>query len=460
MAILSYAVFSLSCRKTNEYLLPKQEFLSFSRDTVKFDTVFTGKGSATINFLFKNTTGAGLKISSIRLAGGQNSAFRLNIDGRATTEFKDYEIEKDDSAFIFVEVTIDPSNLNNPFVVMDSILFNSNGITQKVILEAYGQNVTVYRDGEQVPCNTTWISGKPYLLDGVVIVPTNCTLTILPGTKVYGHRNALLLVAGTVIMNGSSTMPITFSGDRLENIYKSTPGQWGGIRFIPKSYNNYIKNTIIENGIVGIEVDSLPNNRNTPNLIIENSIIRNMSSVGIIGYTASISGKNLLAYSCGQAIIAGEYGGTYSYVHCTFENSVNVAKKRTPSIYLSNANFTVVDANGTIINNLVNDLNAEFYNCIITGSLDDELNINKSGAGKSDTLFRSCIIKAQKNKFANNNYININPKFKNIFDQNYTLDTLSPAVNKGILLNGVNSTPNDITGKLRDQKPDLGCYER
>ena len=120
--------------------------LAFQEDTVKFDTVFTTQGSATQQLKIYNPNSEKINISNISLAGGSGSMFRMNVDGTPTYSINNVQIAAHDSLYIFVAVTVNPSNLNNPFLVTDSILFSTNGNNQKVILNAYGQNAHFYRD--------------------------------------------------------------------------------------------------------------------------------------------------------------------------------------------------------------------------------------------------------------------------------------------------------------------------
>ena len=55
--------------------------VSFSQDTVRFDTVFTAMGSATRSFKVINNSSDNVTIGSISLEEGSNSMFRLNVDG-------------------------------------------------------------------------------------------------------------------------------------------------------------------------------------------------------------------------------------------------------------------------------------------------------------------------------------------------------------------------------------------
>ena len=114
-----------SCEK-EEFNTSFDANLIFSIDTILFDTVFTTIGSATQKFTVKNPYNKNLKISSIYLAGGENSPYRLNIDGYPGVRLDNIELREKDSLYIFVEITIDPNNSDLPLVVKDSIIFSFN----------------------------------------------------------------------------------------------------------------------------------------------------------------------------------------------------------------------------------------------------------------------------------------------------------------------------------------------
>jgi hypothetical protein len=153
--------------------------LEFSVDTVYFDTVFVTLGSTTQRFKVYNNSNQRVNISSIRLAGGANSFFRMNVDGIPGTAISDLEIGANDSIFVFAEVTVDPNNEANPFVIEDSILFETNGNQQKVKLLAYGRNADFYRPTEfptnglppysVLECGTVWTNEKPKVVIGYLI---------------------------------------------------------------------------------------------------------------------------------------------------------------------------------------------------------------------------------------------------------------------------------------------------
>jgi hypothetical protein len=91
-------------------LVPGQGSLDFSEDTVIFDTVFTTIGSITRQFKVYNPSSDEVTISSIYLAGGQQSKYRLNVDGTPGIIFSNVTIQGNDSMFVFVDVTLDPNN--------------------------------------------------------------------------------------------------------------------------------------------------------------------------------------------------------------------------------------------------------------------------------------------------------------------------------------------------------------
>ena len=66
----------------------------------------------------------------------------MNIDGNPGQSLRDIEIRPHDSVYVFCEVTINPNDPLevSPFIITDSIVFETNGAKQRVILDARGQN--------------------------------------------------------------------------------------------------------------------------------------------------------------------------------------------------------------------------------------------------------------------------------------------------------------------------------
>ncbi len=450
----------LACERLELYRNPDAS-IRFSADTVFFDTIFTTFGSTTKQVRVRNPYDQPVEISYIRLAGGDNSVFRLNIDGYQSNAVNNIEIPPKDSIYIFVEVTIDPNNADSILLIKDSIVFSTNGNIQDVNLMAWGQDVHLI-DGEELPTQT-WINDKPYLIIHSMMVDTSETLTIEEGVRLHFHKNSRLFVAGTIIVNGTLENPVIFEGDRLEQLYKDIPGQWDGIWLLPGSRDNRFNYAIIKNAVIGIESDTLGNLLN-PNLKLSNTIIKNMSAVGILGLGTTIHANNCEISECGQFAIALLIGGRYEFYHCTVANYWGLFTTRsTPAVVLNNY---YEDINGNIQVRPIEK--AIFGNCIIYGNRESEFEIDQYPGSELNFKLSHCISKIDVKEFDLEdedrfvNYYNYkDPKFISVRDNNYQLDTLSPAKDKGSL-NFAFPFPVDLNGenRLSDDGPDIGAYER
>ena len=103
---------------------------------------------------------------------------------------------------------------------------------------------------------------------------------------------------------------------------------------MPGSIDNEFNHTIIRNGNIGIHADSVGNSN--PTAIINNTIIENMSSIGIFGQGANLEINNTIVSNCGQYSVACNIGGEYEFTHCTFANYWDFNHRNTPSILLNN----------------------------------------------------------------------------------------------------------------------------
>ena len=129
--VLLVALFP-SCKK-DKLITNSSAKLAFTADSILFDTVFTSIGSTTKLFRVHNNNSGTINISSIRLARGSASFYRLNVDGVAGTPgqvFTNIEIAAHDSMYIFVKVNIDPNAdpSVSPFIYRDSILFERGSV--------------------------------------------------------------------------------------------------------------------------------------------------------------------------------------------------------------------------------------------------------------------------------------------------------------------------------------------
>lgn len=447
-------VFLFSCKKDN-FLLTGQ--LSFSVDTLMFDTVFTTIGSTTASFTAYNPMDADIKLKSIRLGGINNANFRLNIDGISSKEVKDVIIPAKDSIYIFVEVTVNPTNQNSPMVLLDSVVFQMESSMQDVKLVAWGQDVHLI-NGEIIS-TTTWTNDKPYLIYNSMLVDSLNTLTIGEGVQVYLHYGSSIYVKGTLLVNGTYDNPVVFQGDRLESFYDDVPGQWDRIVFFEGSHNNIINYAIVKNGIIGIQVGTLGTS-DKPDVEINNTQVLNMNYSGIYSLGGSIYSTNTVVSNTGFYAIALLMGGDYTFYHTTVTNLWTYSNRTEPSVVLTN---NLLANNIYYVGNLTN---ATFGNCIIYGNKDDELAIGEDKNYEFNYLFQNCIITNDQVDISDtshfkNIYRNLQPKFINLTNNNFELDILSPAIDKGNISIG-NLVPSDYKGDSRtsDAAPDLGAFER
>jgi hypothetical protein len=454
LSILTLLMLSFAaCNKDEEITLDPNAKLSFSTDSVLFDTVFTSTGSTTRRFKIFNYNEKAINIDEIRVGGGANSPFVINVNGRQMVEGKNIKINGKDSINVLVKVNVNPNAQNQPFIVQDSILMFFNGKKDKIPLLCYGQNAIFLRN-VAISTNTTWNSKLPYIIYNSVTVAENATLTVAAGSKILFHNGSTLNVKGTLIANGTRADTILFASDRTERIYEEEPGQWNGIHFYGSSSNSVINHATVKNAIAGITVDSLSTNAN-PKLVLANTVVKNMQVVGFLGYHTHLAAYNNLFYNCGQYLVYGVGGGKYDFAQNTFAAFNFNFARRTSAIYLSDF----------ISNTQYNPLNLTLTNNIIWGSLEDELLVEKKTNAVSVIDVKNNLIKTMQASFSGNgNIVNSDPLFQNPRQGNYRLNDGSPVINKGLNLTNhpyyTRYLTEDIRAVTRIFPSELGCYEK
>ena len=263
-----------SCKKDSYITSPDAKLIAVA-DTLRFDTVFTSMGSVTKSFTLVNNNGQKLRINSIKLSGGTTSPFKINVDGIAGTSFNDLELNANDSLYIFVKISVDPTIATNAFVILDSLEISYNGNTSKVYLQAFGQNAN-YIKNKTITVNTTWDNRLPYVIQNNLVVAAGATLTIEKGTKIYAHATAAIIVNGTLQVLGEKAESdhVVFRGDRLDADYKDLPGGWPGILFTESSKNNEMHYTNILNAYQAVVVAGGAT-QSSPKLQMDECLIHN-----------------------------------------------------------------------------------------------------------------------------------------------------------------------------------------
>ncbi len=429
--------------------------LGTTTDSLHFDTVFTSAGSVTQFFRIINDNNKGIRINNVSLAGGTGSPFRINVDGIPGPVVNDLEIKANDSLYVFVTVTINPSASDLAFVERDSIAINYNGNTTWVQLDAYGQNANFLRN-HTVSANTTWDDQLPYVILGKLTVAANTTLTVDKGSRIYMHADAPFIVEGTLHVNGDKedSNRVVFTGDRLDEPYRNFPASHPGLVFTASSTNNILNYAIIKNAYQGIVV--MEPGAGTK-LTLHETQIDNAYDAGLIGINTSINASNLLVSNCGKNIMLVK-GGQYQFNHCTaVALSNSFIQHRDPVLLVTNYL-------GTSFNNL----DAVFSNCIFWGEANglvaDEVVVLKAGTGTANVSFNHVLWRVQNapaGVTASAVINNQQPMFDSINTAerifSFRLKEGSPAINSGFNTGLVR----DLDGKPRPVGlPDLGAYEK
>lgn len=451
--IIAFSAFNLACTPEEEIItFSGNARLAFSADTVLFDTVFTTFGSISKRIKVYNKNENSVNIADLHLGRGANSPYRIFVNGIQADEFSDKVLLGGDSLLIIVQVTVDAGDQNLPFLVKDSIVFNTNNNLQDVKLVAYGQDA-IFLNGATLPCNTTWTAEKPYLIYNSVLVDSLCSLSIEKGTRVYFNSGSSLFIKGSIQVEGTAEEPVIFRNDRLDETYENAPGQWNGLVFLEGSKDNGINFAQIHNADIGIRLGT-PDADTIPDLVLGNTIIENMATAGILCFTSDLYAYNTLVDNCGTYTVGNFAGGNYTYGHCTFANYNFVFFRQEPSVVFTN-NLVLAD-NST----LAADLHVNIFNSIVWGSLQEEILTSNADEAGFVINANNNLLRTNNEDFAFNNILNTSdvsfPEFKNPEDYNYRLDTLSPAKDTGHLT----TILKDLDGNPRDNLPDLGAYER
>ena len=188
LLILVVLISVSSCDRKDFNTIPSSGKLQFSKDTVYLDTVFTNIGSATYNLKVYNRGNNAITIPRIQLENGNNSNYRLNVDGIPGKDFTNIDILEKDSIFIFIETTISAGNILDPLYT-DKILFGNGDTQQNVDLVTLVQDANFIfpgRDGVTMKIDSLKLDGQPTTLKGRFLTDTELTITNTKPTVIYG----------------------------------------------------------------------------------------------------------------------------------------------------------------------------------------------------------------------------------------------------------------------------------
>ena len=340
LCIVHCALFT-ACEDYDSFSTASGLNLSFEVDTLKMDTVFSRSSSSTYTFWVHNYHSEGIRLSSVRLSRGNQTGFRVNVDGSYLDNANgslvtNLEIRRKDSILVFVELTPADAQQLQPRQVEDDLVFTlENGNVQKVNLRAWAwdaerwDNVTLQRD-------TTITSARPVIVLGKLTIANGVTLT-LRNTTLFFHDQAGIDVHGTLV-----TDSCLLRGDRLDRMFSYLPydrvsGQWGGVHFFGDSKNNVLMDTEIRNaGDYGIQYDSVAFNALDLRLDMFRCIIHNCEGSGLVSRNANIRMRECQITNTGGDCLSIE-GGLTVMSRCTLAQFYPFSADRGAALRFTNA---------------------------------------------------------------------------------------------------------------------------
>ncbi|MBR1807980.1 MAG: hypothetical protein IJ776_01135 [Paludibacteraceae bacterium] len=447
--------------------------ITFSVDTLRFDTVFTTKGSATKVVMAYNRGKEAVMIESVGFSESEN--FRYNIDGETQKDnLRDILLRGGDSIFMFVKATIDPQDTDKPVLIADSVIFNVNNRRQVLRVEAISQDVIVLR-GDTLEGKTELGSDKPYLVFDTVIATGN--VLIKEGARFYMHDNAVMVFLGSLIVNGTKDKPVVFRGDRFDNILRDIPydyasGKWGGIFLLrpsdlmhnPAYSINYLD---IHSAMFGLFCQS-DKTKDLPIVYLRNSRLHNFSAYGLVLQNMNAEVSNTEISNCADYCVYLA-GGRHTFVHNTIANFFNykrenvsihsVGREDVAAVYISDLSKNQVRTEAIFKNNIISGWRSQ--NITLATALPDRYdgvflgNLLRNDSLNADLFPYNCYEQDEDTVFTR---IYFSREEHTYYD--FRLDSVSPARNIADSLTAV-KYPIDRNGnsRLKDGKPDAGCYE-
>lgn len=476
VTLAATSVLMTSCMDDETFSTSRSDLLTFSNDTVRFDTCFSEVPTTTRTFWVHNNSGNGLRCSSIRLEGGNQTGFRVNVDGMYLGGAQGYvitnqEIRKGDSIRVFVELTAPRNHSDKPMELMDNLVFTlESGAQQKVNLNAYTWDADFMR-------NTTLtedlvLSGThPVVVYGMITVPEGIKFTIPAGKTLFFDATAGINVYGTLICEGEQGREVVLRGNRLDNMFDYLPydnvsGQWQGLHFHEKSYGNSLVYTDLHSATDAIVCDS--SDVTKPKLLVKNSTIHNNMKNGINTTSSHITLENTQITNCGANLVK-IMGGDVDINGCTLAQFYPYNAYYGKALWFSNTN-TLYDYPLTYLA-VRNSIVTGYEDDVIDGSCKNDAEGNpaedvafsyyfensslRTPEVENEELFKEVMWEdtADEDSCGIGHFRNID---FNLMHFDFHLSETSKAIGKA---SKETSLPIDREGTLRDDEPDMGCYE-
>ena len=328
------------CSDNDSFTTNPTATLTFSKDSVLMDTVFSTVGSRTYDFWVYNRSRDGVRLQSVRLRQGNQTGFRVNVDGSYLDNalgsvVTDLEVRKGDSIRVFVELTAPENGRTEAQMIEDDLLFLlESGVEQKVCLRGYAWDAVQLRD-VVVTKDSLIESTKPVVIYGGLRVDSAATLTVR-NTTLYFHNGAGIDVYGRLL-----TEHAVLRGDRLDHMFDYLPydrvdGQWRGLTFHSTSYGNQLVDTEIRNAERGVVCDSAAfYGPDVQRLYMERSIVHNCKGDGLLAFNSFV-GLLRCQFTNTLGDCVAIYGGAAVIDHCTLAQFYPLSADRGAALRFAN----------------------------------------------------------------------------------------------------------------------------
>ncbi|MBO5061710.1 MAG: right-handed parallel beta-helix repeat-containing protein [Prevotella sp.] len=477
--ILSVSILT-ACIDDDSFSTSPSNLLTFSTDTVSMDTVFSRVPSSTKKFWVYNRSGDGIRCVNVRQANGNQTGFRVNVDGvylspSAGFQTSDVEIRKNDSICVFVELTSPENGREGPQLHEDELVFLlESGVEQRVNLCAYTWDAEMWRDVRISHDTRIENGGKPIIVYGGLTVDSMATLEIDAGTVMYFHNDAGIDVYGTLKISGEPGNDVVLRCDRTDRMFDYLPydmvsGMWQGIKLHSSSYGNEIDYADIHGTFDGIVCEASDVERQK--LQLNNSTIHNCQGYGLRTVNCKVDVTNSQITNT-LADCVSVCGGSVSLINCTVAQFYPFDARRGAALSFANHEgdedypLLRMDCINSIVTGYADDVvfgyasedetvpnNYSFINSVLRTVKPDEENgqmvdIIWEGAGRDD------------GEDGNNDDVIEGEKHFRLVDgdrqrYDFHLANGSTAIGKA---NAGYLPPVDRDGTPREGRNDIGCY--
>lgn len=396
--------------------------LEFSVDTLKLDTFFSTVPSSTKSFWVYNRRGDGIRIASVRLERGNQTGFRVNVDGYFLDPVvTDVEVHREDSVRVFVELTSHRNNDPDPQLVEDNLIFTlQNGTVHTIPVTAYSWDAQLI-NSLVVERDTVIESSTPIVFTGDSIrIAAGATLTVR-NTTLYFHGNTGISVQGRLVAENS-----LFRGDRLDYMFSYLPydrvsGQWAGIH-LKEGAECEMTDSEIHSTFDGIVVDSA-------SISLQRCVIHNNRGYGLKAINSVVELSYCQLTNTLRDCLSLE--GSLAVVdHCTLAQFYPFSANRGAALRFKPSKYTLL---------------MKFTNTLVTGYEEDVL----MGAVRDSTVdyrFQNCLLRTpvvtdsiaftdiiwetSKDSIQGKHHFRLVDEEKQNYD--FRLDTASTALKRGI----------------------------